>query len=133
VKIESILRVDLDGDGEEEVLISATNYFEKYEGAPMRSPAGSYSMVLLRRLVAGKVETQLVEGEFYSKAYQNGTDDDASFNAPNVYKVIAVLDLDGDGKMEVVVASQYYEGGATTIYRCDPKKIESLLSVACGV
>ena len=133
VKIESILRVDLDGDGEEEVLISATNYFEKYEGAPMRSPAGSYSMVLLRRLVAGKVETQLVEGEFYPKAYQNGTDDDASFNAPNVYKVIAVLDLDGDGKMEVVVASQYYEGGATTIYRCDPKKIESLLSVACGV
>jgi hypothetical protein len=29
VKIESILRVDLDGDGEEEVLISATNYFSK--------------------------------------------------------------------------------------------------------
>ena len=134
VKIESILRVDLDGDGEEEVLISATNYFEKDEGAPMRSPAGSYSMVLLRRVVAGKVETQLVEGEFHPKAYPGkGTDDDASFDAPNAYKVIAVLDLDGDGKMEVVVASQYYEGGATTIYRCDPKKIESLLSVACGV
>ena len=133
VKIDSILRVDLDGDGEDEVLISATNYFEKDEGAPMRSPAGSYSMVLLRRVVAGKVETQLVEGEFYPKAYQNGTGDDSSFNAPNTYKVIAVLDLDGDGKMEVVVASQYYEGGATTIYRCDPKKVEELLSVACGV
>jgi hypothetical protein len=133
VKIESILRVDLDGDGEEEALISATNYFQKDEGAPMRSPAGSYSMVLLRRVVSGKVKTQLVEGEFYPKANPKATDDDASFNAPNAYKVIAVLDLDGDGKMEVVVASQYYEGGATTIYRCDPKKIESLLSVSCGV
>jgi hypothetical protein len=133
VKIENILRVDLDGEGEEEVLISATNYFEKDEGAPMRSPTGSYSMVLLRRVVAGKLETQLVEGEFYPKAYKNGTDDDSSFNAPNTYKVIAVLDLDGDGKMEVVVASQYYEGGATTIYRCDLKKIDALLSVACGV
>ena len=97
----------------------------------MRSPAGSYSMVLLRRVAAGKVETQLVQGEFYSKTYKG--DDEASFNAPNTYKVIAVLDLDGDGKMEVVVASQYYEGGATTIYRCNPKKIEELLSVACGV
>jgi hypothetical protein len=35
--------------------------------------------------------------------------------------------------MEVVVGSRYYEGAATTIYRCDPKKIEELLSVACGV
>jgi len=129
VKIENILRVDLDGDGEEEVLISATNYFDKENRVPMRSPAGSYSMVLLRRVVAGKVETQLVDGEFYPKAYVSN---DASFNAPNAYTVIAVLDLDGDGKMEVVVASSYYEGEATTIYRCGPKKVEAMLSVACG-
>ena len=132
VKIENITRIDLDGDEEEEALISATNYFQKEKGVPMRSPAGSYSMVLLRRVVAGKVETQLVEGEFYPKAYKAG-DDNASFNAPNAYKVIAVLDLDGDGKMEVIVESNYYEGGATTIYRCDPKKVGKLLSVSCGV
>ena len=95
----------------------------------MRSPAGSYSMVLLRRVVAGKVETQLVEGEFHPQAY---VPRDASFDAPNAYKVIATLDLDGDRKLEVVVASNYYEGQATTIYRCSPKKVEALLSVACG-
>jgi len=129
VKIESILRVDLDGDGEEEVLISATNYFSKDDRVPMRSPAGSYSMVLLRRVVAGKVETQLVEGEFHPKAYVRKED---SFDAPNAYKVIATLDLDGDGKLEVVVGSNYYEGEEITIYRCNPKKVEALLSVACG-
>jgi hypothetical protein len=132
VKIDNIFRVDLDGDSEDEVLISATNYFSKDDRVPMRSPAGSYSMVLLRRVVTGKVETQLVEGEFYPKAYPKATEDDASFNAPNVYKVIATLDLDGDGKLEVVVGSSYYEGEAITIYRCDPKKVEALLSVACG-
>ena len=73
-----------------------------------------------------------MEGEFYPKAYPNATDEDVSFNAPNVFKVIAVLDLDGDGKMKVVVSSSYYEGEAITIYRCDPKKNEALLSVACG-
>src|SRR5919106_251981 len=127
VKIDNILRVDLDGDNEGEVLISATNYFSKRR--PMRSPAGSYSMVLLRRVVAGKVETQLVEGEFHPKAY---VIKEGSFDAPSSYKVIGTLDLDGDGKMEVVIQSDYYEGGETSIYRCDPKKVESFLSVSCG-
>jgi len=133
VKIDNILRVDLDGNGEEEVLISATNYCGEPDRVPMRSPAGSYSMVLLRRVVAGKVETQLVAGEFHPKAYPGkGTDEDASFDAPNAYKVVGTFDLDGDGKMEVVIDSHYYEGTETTIYRCDPKKTEALLSVACG-
>jgi len=129
VKIDEILRVDLDGDGEEEVLISASNYFSKEGRVPMRSPAGSYSMVLLRRLVAGKVKTQLVAGEFHPKAYVS---DEGSFDAPSIYKVIATVDLDGDGKLEVVIDSNYYEGEKITIYRCNPKKAETLLSVACG-
>jgi hypothetical protein len=129
VKIDDILRIDLDGDGEEEVLISAANYFGKADRVPMRSPAGSYSMVLLRRLVEGTVKTQVGAGEFHPKAYVSK---EGSFDAPSIYKVIATLDLDGDGKLEVVVGSDYYEGGETTIYRCDPKKVEALLSVACG-
>jgi len=132
VKIDNILRVDLDGDGEEEVLISATNYFRKDESVPMRSPAASYSMVLLRRVVAGKVETQLIVGEFYPKAYPKAAQEEGRFDAPNAYKVIAILDLDGDGKMELVVGSNYYEGEEITIYRCDPKKSEALVSVSCG-
>ena len=134
VRITRILRVDLDGDGEEEVLISATNYFTEdksdhsaapFPEAPIESPRpGSYSIVILRRVVAGKVQTQLVAGEVYPKPDESV--------APNVYQVTAVLDLNGDGKLEVIVHSFYYEGGQTTIYRCELDKIEAVLSVECG-
>jgi len=81
VKIDNIVRVDLDGDGEEEVLISATNYLNKDNSVPIRSPAESYSMVILRHVVSGKVVTQLVEGEFFPKSY--ACCDESGLNALN--------------------------------------------------
>lgn len=131
IKITKIVRVDLDGDGEDEVLISATNYPKTEDegdddSAPIHSPqAGNYSFVLLRRVVEGKVRTQLVAGEVYAKTNESA--------AANVYQIQAVLDVDGDGKMEVIVHSFYYEGGESTIYRCEPAKVTPLLSVGCGV
>jgi len=135
VRITRILRVDLEGDGEAEVLISATNYFtgEKsnvhpaapFSEAPIHAPqGGSYSIVILRRVIEGNVQTKLVAGEVYAKPDESV--------APNVYNLAAVLDLNGDGKLEVIVHSFYYEGGQTTIYRCEPDKIEPVFSVECG-
>jgi hypothetical protein len=125
VKITRILRVDLDGDGEDEVLINATNYFTEDGDVPMDTAApGSYSIVLLRRVVAGKVQTELIAGEFYVK-------DESS--ASNSYEITGVLDLNGDGKLEVIVHSHYYEGSETTIYDCSGGKCEAALSVGCGL
>ena len=123
VKITRILRVDLDGDGEEEMLINATNYPD--DEPPMDTAVpGGYSMVLLRRVVAGKVQTELIAGDFYVK-------DESS--PAYVYKVPAVLDLNGDGMLEIIVHSQYYEGSETTIYDCSGGKCEAALSVGCGL
>ena len=123
MKITQILRLDLEGDGEDELLISGTNYFS-HAGIPSSPSAGSYSFVLLRRVVAGKVRPQWVAGEFYTKT--------KTFNAPAQYAIAAVLDLDGDGTMEVIVHGDYCEGGWITAFRCTPAKVEEMLEVGCG-
>jgi hypothetical protein len=80
--------------------------------------------IILRRVVDGNVQTKLVAGEVYTKPHEAV--------ARKVYNLVAILDLNGDGKLEVIVHSFYYEGGETMIYRCEPDKIEPVLSVACG-
>ena len=113
MKIDNILRVDLDGDGEEEVLISATNYFSQDDRVPMRSPAGELFdgvIAARRRRKSGDTgDCRRISPQGLSVRPQGG----ASFDAPNTYKVIATLDLDGDGKLEIVVGSNYYEGEET--------------------
>jgi hypothetical protein len=124
VHITQIVRVDLEGDGEEEVLISATHYQESHYQAPMASGKNTYSFVMLRRVVGGKVKTELVAGEFYPKA--------TTYNAPNTYEIGALLDLNGDGKIDIVVRSAYYEGDEVTIYECGKSGLKKVLSIGCG-
>lgn len=123
VKITQILRVDLDGDGEEEVLLSATSYLDPAEAISPRS--GNYSFVAMRRLVGGKVRTQVVAADFYPKADENA--------APLTYSVMGVLDLDGDGALEVIVNSTYYEGGGVEVWRLQKDELTRVLQIDCGV
>jgi len=64
-------------------------------------------------------------GEYYPKAKK--------FNAPAEHRVIGVLDLNGDGIMEIVLSGQYYEGDWVDAYRVDGAKIIKLFSMGCGV
>jgi hypothetical protein len=124
VKIAQTIRVDLEGDGEEEEFISATNYSAAADRIPSTAAAGSYSVVLLRRVVNGKVVTQMLEGEFYPQA--------KDFNAPSAYRVAAVLDLNGDGGLEAVITGAYYEGAWMAIYQCSSRQIKKVLPAGCG-
>jgi len=134
-RITRMLRVNLDGDGEEEeVLISATNYFATTNRTihpPLLSLRRQFmlrSVELIPLSLAARsrwdVQTKLVAGEVYAKPDESV--------APNVFNLAAAFDLNGDGKLQVIVHSFYYERGQTTIYRCEPDKIEAVLSVEYG-
>ncbi len=104
VRITRILRVDLEGDGDAEVLISATRLLDKLPGVT----AGEYSLIALRKVVDGRVRTIMVEEEYWPE--------DRDFVVPNEYTIANLLDLNGDGRIDVVVDGDYYEGAATRIY-----------------
>ena len=126
VNLTQVIQVDLNGDGVEEVLVSATNYAKSGSGGGM-SPdarAGDYSLVFLRKVVQGKVVTRIIKGEYYPKAKK--------FNGPAEHRVIGVLDLNGDGILEIVLSGRYYEGNWVDAYRVEGAQIIKLFGMGCG-
>ena len=125
VNITKVVRVDLEGDGVDEVIINATrvNRWESGSITP-NAHAGDYSIVMLRKVINGKVQTIMLDEEYHTKP--------ANFSAPNEYNLSAVLDLNGDGVMEIVVAGAYYEGDWKTVYSIQGNKAVDVLGCGCG-
>lgn len=123
VRITRIVRADLEGDRRDEVIVAASYAASATDVAS--SKAGDYSVLFVRRVVAGQVRTIMLEEEYHPRA--------ATFNAPNTFSLRGVYDLDGDGRYEVVGHSSYYEGAATTVYRVGQSGKEELLVAGCGV
>lgn len=128
VNITRVLKVDLEGDGVDEVLISASylagGLNSPERGMAVRAMRGDYSFVVLRKIIGGKVRDIQLAGEFYSKR----TDEIAT-----QYEVNGVLDLNGDGRMEVVLSVDYYEGSSNTVFSINGARVLNIFGCGCGV
>ena len=125
IKIYNIVRTDLDGDGRLEVIIEAS-YFQgsgRYIGGV--SP-GDYSVVFVRRVVAGKPVIQEVDVAFYPTVK-----DDAIQFGHDAY-LAAVADVNGDRSMEIVVDDVVYEGVGSRVYQWQKTKFVPVADEGCG-
>ena len=121
-KLSQIIKVDLEGDGQTEIII-AGNFYRK--GMTEEQSAGDYSFVLLRKTVKGKPQNVLIEGEFFTKK--------GYYDPPNEREIAAVADLNGDGKMELVLHTFYYEGSWERVFELNGNKLSKVLEVSCLV
>lgn len=124
IKLTQAFRVDLEGDGTDEVLLTATYYKGGLDASPTR---GDYSVILLRKTVGKTVVNHMIAGDFITKS--------SDFSAPSEYKLSAIADLNGDGKMEIVTYGGYYEGefaGVMEMKGGKPVPVKEL-DIGCGV
>ena len=123
INLSQIVEVDLEGDGQAEVLITGNFYKQGIMEAQM---PGDYSFALLqRKTVNGRVQNILIEGEFFTKSDY--------YDPPNERKILAVADLNGDGQMEIVLDTFYYEGNWKKVFEMKNGKLSKVLEVSCLV
>lgn len=127
VEIGKIQQIDLEGDGVPEVLIEARSVgydASLQNGGPLQ--AGDFSLVLLQKTVGGKIKNLLLDGTIHTSS--GGVNGDSA----NRYYLRNVLDLDGDGVMEIVVGWHYSEGGGAEVYRVKGGQVKRVLSAEDG-
>jgi len=118
--LDQVLRVDLDGDGTMEVLVAATSRHQTG-----MAQAGDLTAILLRRVAGHGVPTGLVDGEFWPHAGGMMTGMFAT-------RVNAIVDLDGDGTMEIVTEYRAYESYTVKVFRLVDEAIEQLFIAGTG-
>ncbi len=112
IQVFEAYQADLDGDGKTETIVEAAS--RKGLGTvSSRHSRTDFSAVLLR--VGNKTLTvQSAKGGL------------------NVCALKAIADLDGDGKMEIVSTSAYYEGFTARIHRYEGRKLKMLVENGSG-
>lgn len=131
ISIKQIYSADLNNDKQNEIVIVG-EYYQKNlvegEGRRSYSVPGDYSFIMLRTIYKGTVKNILLEGSFNVSSI----DSVESRVVPNTYELTTILDLNGDGSMEIVVYSYYYEGSFTTVYELKDGKVKTVLATGCG-
>ena len=118
--IKQLYRLDIEGDGINEVLAVAEDTSNQF-----LTTNGDYSIVFLRKVVQGEVATAVLESTVIT---------DAENQWYVGYTIGAVADLNNDGKMEMVINSADLEGFGVAVweYANDDLGPIMLFQTGCG-
>ena len=118
--IKQLFRTDLEGDGLNEILVVA----EDITGGFLPE-VGDYSIIFMQKVIQGDVQTAVLGDSVV-------TDPEGSFVVG--FSVGAVADLSGDGQMEIIVDSAFFEGLGVDVweYVDDDIGLFPYLQTGCG-
>ncbi len=119
--IKQVIRVDVEGDGVNEVLVVAEDVPEG-----LLAEVGDYSIAFLQKVVQGAPATSVIGKSVVVELAEGETPFVQSFT------VAAVADLNGDGRMEIVLDSAYYEGVGVEVWEYVNDDIGPLAQISSG-
>jgi len=111
-----IFRVDIEGDGSDEVFISATRLDESQH----TTQAGDYSIVLMRKVAGNDVVNIPLVADIYSSQ-------ELEITFPRTYSLANFIDLNQDGRLEAVLGIQKWEGFGAIVYQLDDLDVTEAL------
>lgn len=113
-RITQLYKIDLEGDGKDEVIFAAES-----DELETRSDGdvSTYAYVGVRRInAAGKVETVLLFKD--RQTWPAAVVASGEMSPVHRYgKVLGLTDIDGDKKVELMIQDGFYEGATTTLVR----------------
>ncbi len=119
VNLKQVIRTDLEGDGVDEVVVVASTMPDD----PVETAAGNYTIVYLRKIMDGDVETALLGVHV--------VDDEGPFGWVQI-EVAAIADLNGDGLMEIVLNGNVWEGAFLQAFEWAGSELGLLEVLSCG-
>lgn len=123
IHITRILQVDIEGDGINEVLLSAA-YFKDVSGH--MTETDDYSVVLMRKVIGDQVRTIPLVQDYYVSSVPA-----VELSYPKTYTLVDALDLNHDGTLEVIVEVSRWEGGGAIVYRVDGQNVREVMRAIC--
>jgi hypothetical protein len=120
IDIKRLIGVDLEGDGTEEVVISATDY--ELKALTPHTDIGSYSVIILRKIINGSVKNIIIK-EQYSKEKPE---------YKYVFDCPLILDVDNDGEMELVIESRFGAWSIIEFYKVVDNKVNLIYRTYFG-
>lgn len=140
--IMQLFRVDIEGDGVDEVILCAQNIVatgsegtsweaDKPLGTsiPDGSRKGDYSLILLYKVIDEEVHT-IPLAQFI--ALKDSTPVNPPHVSPQLHKVYQFADLNGDGVMEIVMGENTYESFSYKVFAIKGDRAAQVLAVGAG-
>lgn len=123
VGLKQHLRMDLNADNSEDVLLTAQSRLRFSEEPQFER--GAFALVLLR--------SQSRSGNVLSLPLVLEAPKKEGEGPPNDVRILAIADINGDGRQEILVETGYYEGGGLRAFAFDGKKATRLFQADWGV